>query len=242
MRATWMRLGGVLVIAMLAGLLGSQWRALEVPGRTTNVVASQNGLTCASWRSGSGMMGAGGMMGGQGGQWSMGTLWGTMGTMGMMGAYDANSQPISDATARQKLDAYAASCGNGVKVDDFTTFASTDYGSLVDAAGKGYLEVVIDRFTGAVYPEPQSMMWNTNSGMHLSQGAVRYDQAAAQQLATTFLARYLPGAQVVDATAFPGYYTFDFGGTKDHPVGMLSVNASSGQIWVHSWHGPALPS
>lgn len=173
------------------------------------------------------------MMGGQGGPWTMGTLWGTMGTMGMMGSDASNTQPISATQARQALDQYAA-CGNGVKVDDVMTFASNYYGALVDAQGHGYLEVIVDRFTGAIAPEPQSMMWNTNAGMHLNQGASRYDQAAAQQLATTFLARYLPGATVIDATAFPGYFTFAFGPDAAHVVGMLSVNASTGQVWVHT--------
>jgi hypothetical protein len=131
-------------------------------------------------------------------------------------------------------------CGNGVKLDEVLAFASNYYGSLVDASGKGYLEVVVDRFTGAIYPEPQSMMWNIGSGMHVGQDTSRYDQAAAQWLATTFLAGYLPGAKVTDATAFPGYDTFDFGTDTAHVVGMLSINAATGQIWVHTWHGPAL--
>jgi len=33
----------------------------------------------------------------------------------------------------------------------------------------------------------------------------------------------------------PGYYTFDFG--RNETESMLSVNAYSGQIWVHTWHG-----
>ena len=36
--------------------------------------------------------------------------------------------------------------------------------------------------------------------------------------------------------AFPGYYTIDV--TRDGKVaGMLSVNAYSGQVWYHGWHG-----
>ncbi len=71
-------------------------------------------------------------------------------------------------------------------------------------------------------------------------GDTRYDQAAAQQLATTFLAGYLPGATVLDGQAFPGYYTFDFG--RGQVEAMLSVNAATGDVWVHTWHGPALSS
>ena len=63
-------------------------------------------------------------------------------------------------------------------------------------------------------------------------------QAAAQALAEGFLAGYLPGASVLEGTAFPGYYTFDFG--RGEVEGMLSVNAATGEVWVHTWHGPAL--
>lgn len=241
MKKTWIRVFGVAGLVLLAVLLGSRLGTLAFPN-SANSVASQSTLSCAAWRSGSGMMGNGssGMMGGSGGLSTMGSMWGLMGNMGMMSALNATAQPISEAQARQKLDAYAASCGHEFKVDDVTAFASNYYGSLVDASGTGYLEVIVDRFTGAIYPEPQSMMWNTKSGMHASRASIRYNQAAAQQLATTFLASYLPGAKVVDANAFPGYYTFDFGGDKALPVGMLSVNASTGQVWVHTWHGPGL--
>jgi hypothetical protein len=39
-----------------------------------------------------------------------------------------------------------------------------------------------------------------------------------------------------EAAAFPGYSTIDV--TKDGKVsGMLSVNATTGQVWYHWWHG-----
>jgi hypothetical protein len=246
MKTTRARTVGVLAIALLVALIGSRFGTVVLPGTAAHPLTSQTTLSCSTWRSGSGMMGggsSGGMMGGNsanGGMSAMGTMWGLMGSMGMMGTYGANAQPISAAQARQALDAYAAACGNGIKVDDVMAFASNYYGALVDASGHGYLEVLVDRFTGAVYPEPQSMMWNTSSGMHVSQGTTHFDQNAAQQLATTFLAGYLPGATVTDATAFPGYYTFDFGTDAAHAVGMLSVNAATGEVWVHTWHGPAL--
>lgn len=39
----------------------------------------------------------------------------------------------------------------------------------------------------------------------------------------------------MEAGAFPGYYTFDFG--RKEVEGMLSVNAYTGEVWVHTWHG-----
>ena len=61
-------------------------------------------------------------------------------------------------------------------------------------------------------------------------------QARARQLAADFLARVGQGDTPDDGVALYGYFTFDVerGGA---PVGMLSVHASSGQIWYHTWHG-----
>ena len=174
-----------------------------------------------------------GMMGGQG---MMGP--GMMG--GMMGFYPATATPIAESDAQQRLTSFAAAYGPDVKVDDLTPFASNYYAQLVDGSGNGLAEVLVDRYTGAVYPEPgPNMMWNTRWGMQAGVGAaMQYDQTAAQKLAEQFLAGYLPGAAVLEGTAFPGYYTFDFG--RGRLEGMLSVNAATGEIWVHTWHGPAL--
>jgi hypothetical protein len=185
----------------------------------------------AGWGgTGSGMMNGGGMMGG---------MWGAMGSMGMMGFSAATATPITEADAQQRLAAFAAGCGADVHVTDLTAFGSNYYAQLVDGTGTGLGEVLVDRYTGAVSPEPgPNMMWNSRWGAGTG-GDARYDQAAARQLATTFLTGYLPGAEVIEGTAFPGYYTFDFG--RDHQVeGMLSVNAVTGDVWVHTWHGPAL--
>jgi hypothetical protein len=177
-----------------------------------------------------GMMNGGGMMGG---------MWGEMGSMGMMGDTSGTATPVSEADARTRFAEFAADCGADVHVADVMAFASNYYAQLVDGNGNGLGEVLVDSYTGAVYPEPgPNMMWNTAWGLG-STGAAQFDQSAAQQIATTFLAGYLPGAAVVEGQAFPGYYTFDFG--RDHAVeGMLSVNATTGDVWVHTWHGPAL--
>ena len=36
--------------------------------------------------------------------------------------------------------------------------------------------------------------------------------------------------------AFPGYFTLDttYGGKE---AGMISVNAATGAVWYHGWHG-----
>jgi hypothetical protein len=64
-------------------------------------------------------------------------------------------------------------------------------------------------------------------------------EAQARQSASQFLAGYLPGARVGDGDPFYGYYHFDvLRGIRQ--VGMLSVNALSGQVWYHTWHGEFL--
>ena len=39
-----------------------------------------------------------------------------------------------------------------------------------------------------------------------------------------------------EAEAFPGYYTLHTM-SGDKVVGMLSVNAATGAVWYHTWHG-----
>ncbi len=62
----------------------------------------------------------------------------------------------------------------------------------------------------------------------------------ALQVAARFAELALNGAQVAEeATAFYGYYTVDI--LRDGaPVGMLSVNGYSRQVFVHHWHGDFL--
>jgi hypothetical protein len=43
-------------------------------------------------------------------------------------------------------------------------------------------------------------------------------------------------AKVEMATQFYGYYTFDFT-VNGNIAEMLSVDAYTGQVWHHSWHG-----
>jgi hypothetical protein len=43
--------------------------------------------------------------------------------------------------------------------------------------------------------------------------------------------------EVVDSIdLFPGHYTMDTM-SSGHTVGMLSVNATTGAVWYHTWHG-----
>jgi hypothetical protein len=105
------------------------------------------------------------------------------------------------------------------------------------STGKGAVELLVER-NGFVRPEPgPNMMWNTKYGhMGGPLGAPPVSQDRARELAQEFLARTYPGTTADEGTEFYGYFTFDVprGG---RPVGMLSVNAYTGQVWYHGWHG-----
>jgi len=58
----------------------------------------------------------------------------------------------------------------------------------------------------------------------------------ATQLAAQYLTRLFPGATPDDGIAFYGYFNFDV--ERDgKTAGMLSINAFTGAVWYHSWHG-----
>ena len=89
---------------------------------------------------------------------------------------------------------------------------------------------------GMMNGQNQEMMGNGASQRTLGTPAVvRYTLVSAQKLADTFVTGYLPGGKVLEGLAFPGYYTFDYG--RKAIEGMLSVNAYTGEVWVHGWHG-----
>jgi hypothetical protein len=177
-------------------------------------------------------------------------------TQGMMGGmrmavYTANAKPLSDAKAYKSLGDYATRYGTDIKLKDIMTFSENVYAQVVDAkTGAGYGEILFDRYSGTVQPEPgPNMMWNTRYGMGwggssmmgnnvrmmTNAPAVKYAEPAAQKLAAKFLSSYLPNTKLHEGQAFPGYYTYDYG--RGEIEGMLSVNAFSGEIWIHTWHG-----
>jgi hypothetical protein len=61
--------------------------------------------------------------------------------------------------------------------------------------------------------------------------------AQAHTLAQRWLDRNEPGLKVeTDGDTFPGYYTLET--LKGEKItGMISVNASTGAVWPHWWHG-----
>ena len=167
--------------------------------------------------------------------------YGMMGNMmmgNMMALYYPESKPITQDVALKNMESFARQYGSNIEVEDFMAFSSNYYAVMKDtASGQDIAEILVDRYSGSTYPEPgPNMMWNTRYGAgRMQAGSSGYDLAGAKKLAEDFLTGYLPGAQIQESHEMPGYYTFDFG--RNETEGMLSVNAYSGQIWVHTWHG-----
>lgn len=125
---------------------------------------------------------------------------------------------------------------SGLRVGEVMQFDNGLYAELVDASGAGATEVLIDPASGAVQIEwGPAMMWNTVTGMHARHGGdIGPDEA--RRLADQWLRANRPAEQAGPAETFPGYYTLHT--TRDGRIeGMLSVNASTGMVWYHTWHG-----
>jgi len=167
-----------------------------------------------------------GMMGGAGGM--MGALW----------LAGDGHRVTSIAAARDRAAEAGASIG--LHPGEVIWFDNGFYVELKDAAGDSATEVIVDPATGGVSTEPgPAMMWNTRYGRHrtgtTAPATVTPDRA--QHNATDWLTGNLPGRLAQPPDAYPGYYTLETttsGGTIN---GMLSVNAATGQVWYHTWHG-----
>jgi hypothetical protein len=160
------------------------------------------------------------------------------GIAGMGAVWSAgNGTRIASLDAARDRAAAAASAA-GLRPGEVIWFDNGFYVELKDAAGEAATEVLVDP-SGTVSTEPgPAMMWNTRYGMHRAGAdtAASLSAGQARSIAEAWLAANRPGRHADAIDAYPGYFTVEFtrGGTVD---GMLSVNATTGQVWYHSWHG-----
>jgi len=182
---------------------------------------------------GYGMMG-GGMMGGNGN--------GQCGGYGSPASgYGVNATPITIGKAKEAVDQYLESTGNAdLNLSEVIEFENNFYAGIKEkSTGKYAFELLVNKYTGAVMPEPgPNMMWNTKYG-HMTWNAPANANVTGKQAleyAQDYLDRALPGTKTGDADAFYGYYTIEVT-TNDRISGMLSVNSYTGAVWYHAWHG-----
>jgi hypothetical protein len=184
--------------------------------------------------------------------WSAGR--GPLNPSRMMGlpsaAGSSGQQPISIDQAQRSVQAVLDQRGNGdLLIDEVIEFQDNFYAVVKEkSTGTGAFEVLVNRNTGVVSPEPgPNIMWDTKYGMMGGQGGgmmgygasagpMRVSADQARQAAQRWLDGNQPGSTTEQPDAFYGYYTLHF--KKDGRVaGMLSVNGYTGQVWFHGWHG-----
>lgn len=222
-------------IPAFSDMMSSGW-----PGRTAGGYGMMGGYASG----GPGMMGGYGMMGGDG------------------SPSTEQAEPLTIAEARQAVEATIQAWGySDLKVGEVMIFDNGAYAEVEDpATGIGAFEVLVDPITHSVFLEyGPAMMWNVDYGMMggrtrgmvggMMGGGFRSQQAPfdpstatvspseAVDIAQRYLDSYSPGLRADEkADVFPGYYTLHT--LEDGQVaGMLSVNAYTGQVWYHTWHG-----
>lgn len=223
----------VAIVLAAAGLVGVTALAVA-QGPWTRPDVTNTG------RYGPGMGGGYGMRGGPG----MGGGFG-MGGGGMMrgaglpdGYAISGTGPVADlGQARTAARRFADRLD--LRVGEVMRFSDNYYAELLTAQGKGATEVLVDPATGDVRVEyGPAMMWNTEYGMHASgtTPSARISPAEARRLADQWLAGQQNGTTAGEPETFPGYYTLHTLRSGE-VTGMLSVNAATGAVWYHWWHG-----
>ena len=186
-----------------------------------------------------GMMDNGGMMGPGGGM---------MGGRGYRHGYAPDATPITLDQAVTRAQTYLATFNNpDLTIAEVMEFSDNIYVRVKEkSTGVNAFELLVDKHNGTISPEPgPNMMWNAKyspmsnmmGGWFAASAQNTVTPAQAKEKAQQYLDAYLKGAKVAeDADAFYGYYTID--GLRDgKPIGMLSVNGTTGAVWYHTWHG-----
>jgi hypothetical protein len=191
---------------------------------------------------------------------------------GMMGDGWWGSPPPSSAKiltldqAAQTVNQFLKDYLNpDLEIAEVMEFDRNFYASVREkSTGVGAFELLINKWTGVISPEPgPNMMWNVKyspMGMGMMGGGMMGGPAwggrggyrgwqnptkampvtaeQAHAYAQQFLDARLPGTRVEkDADTFYGHYTMDVLNADGGTYGMLSVNGYSGQVWYHTWHG-----
>ena len=156
--------------------------------------------------------------------------------------------PITFDTAVNIAGQYVSSLNNDdLAVEEVEEYTGNFYVLIKEkSTGLGAFEMLIDKYTGSIYPEiGPNMMWNTKYGMHSGMMGwiigtssatmtVTVDQAKVN--AQQFLSANYPETTVGEVDTFYGYYRVDVL-EAGRTYGMLSVNGYTGQIWFHTWQG-----
>ncbi len=187
-----------------------------------------------------------------GDDWDNWDSWGPGMGPGMMGRDDCAWGPgmmgghywqRGDGTPVKTLDQarrHAAAFAHrlGLRVGEVMQFSKNFYAELETPSGKLATEILVDPADGDTGIEyGPAMMWNTDYGMHpRGQTRTRLSPDEAQHRAQRWLRDRGSDLTADKPDAFPGYYTLHT--MRSGKInGMLSVNAATGAVWYHTWHG-----
>jgi hypothetical protein len=202
-----------------------------------------------------GRISAYGMMGnGSRGQGNYGMGYGMMG--GNRFSEPAAATPITVEQAKQAVEGYLARLNNpDLVLSEVMVFDNNAYARITEkTTGISAMELLVDPASLTVFPEQgPNMMWNQKysymGGRGMMGGFGMMGRGGNQsepmtitaedagKIAQGYLDNQFPGTQAAsEPDPFYGYYTLDI--LKDgQPVGMLSVNGYSGDVFLHTWHG-----
>jgi hypothetical protein len=243
----WIGLGIVVVVALVLAGLGAGWalwgHRLWADGLSPYAVGMSRELnadSCGNWGYGVGR----GMMG-RGSMWPQQCrAWGDQGSEGQA---PGPRSGLTIEEAQEAVEAYLVAEGySDLEVTEVMEFERNFYAIAGEHdTGRGAMELLVDKETGAVGPEMgPNMMWNTRYGMQRGAGLTAGGEANAisPDEALTIARRWLdanrPGVSPEGhADPFYGYYTIHTLEEGDIE-GMLSVHGTTGQVWYHTWHGP----
>lgn len=180
--------------------------------------------------------------------WAAGPFAALETTAGAGSKTDAPSDTLTIEEAREAVEWYIAARGySNLEVAEVMEFEGNFYAIVRESdTGIGAMELLVNKWTGAVGPEMgPNMMWNARYEMH-GRGRWMMGRASetnlispeeALEIAQRWLDAYRPGVTVEEhADPFYGYYTIHT--LKDGQIeGMLSVHGTTGQVWYHIWHG-----
>ena len=245
---------GVILAAVLVGLVmvfvyAAIFRAQINPASALSPLQSSTQFPLPKlWNFGPGMMRR---QGGSGSYaWGMGP--GMMGGSGPGTWGQSNPGTITPLSLDQAIEAaeqFLSDYGNAdLALAEVMEFTNNFYAEVEEkSTGVHAFELLIDRYTGTISPEPgPNMMWNTRyspmAGMMGGWGRRSLEDLSvtpdgALEIARQWLDKNLPGTSAdTSADAFYGYYTIHVM-NDDQVYGMLSVNGYTGDVWYHDWHG-----
>jgi len=195
-----------------------------------------------------------------------------------------NAEKLTIEAQTEKVNAYLAQYDEALKIGDIYVYDDSETYFIIyeEETGKGAMELLVDPYSGYVFPEyGPNMMWNLKYGMMYGgrglagqegmmfgyqnfnvngfacggqsgyynsmmgiQSNINPDtdtlltEEEVLKIANDYIAKLELSKSVlnVETHEFYGYYTVHLM-AQDDMLGMFSINAYTGDVWYHSWHG-----